>query len=421
MRTPQPSHSILGAEPRRSSCRLCGKGLRLAVDFGRMPLANAFLTREQFASEVFFNLSAGFCEPCSLFQLLEQPKPEQMFHGGYPFFTGSSEGMRRHFSELASRIRKDFLPDGGFITDLGSNDGTFLKNFPQEQYKRLGIEPSANVASAAQAQGIETEISFFDIKISKRIRQQKGGADVFAGTNVLCHIPDLAGTLHAVAHLLNPEGVAIFEDPYLGEVLAKTSYDQIYDEHVYLFSVTALVRACESQGLRLFDAELIWTHGGSLRYSICKKDSKRMESPRVRQFLDSEKKSGMLDFSRYEQFREQCEHSRDLLIETLTALKAQRKRVAGYAATSKSTTVLNYCGITPDLVTFISDTTPEKQGKFTPGTHIPVLPYEHFKSNYPTHALLFAWNHTEEIYAKEEAFVQSGGRWITYVPKVKVS
>lgn len=421
MRTSQSSHPILNADRRKNACRLCGKELRVAIDFGPMPLANAFITAEQFSSEYFFNLAAGFCEPCALFQLIEQPKPEQMFHGSYPFFTGSSEGMRRHFSDLAARIRQDFLPEGGLIADLGSNDGTFLMNFPQDKYRRLGIEPSSNVAAAARAQGVETEISFFDFKLSDRLLQEKGAADVFTGTNVLCHIPDLAGTLDAVRHFLKPEGTAIFEDPYLGEVLAKTSYDQIYDEHVFLFSVTALARACDSNGLRLFDAKRIWTHGGSLRYFICRKESKHGDNPRVRQFLETERKTGMLSYLRYEQFRDQCEHSRDLLHETLTALKAQKKRVVGYAATSKSTTVLNYCGITPDLIEFISDTTPEKQGKFTPGTHIPVLPYDNFKSNYPSHALLFAWNHTEEILAKEQSFEQAGGRWITYVPKVRVS
>ncbi len=422
MRSPaQSSDSVLGAGNKKGSCRLCGTSLRLAVDFGRMPLANAFLKAERFSSEYFFNLSAGFCEPCTLLQLMEQPDPGLMFHSTYPFFSGSSEFMKKHFAELAQSLQKEWFPQGAFVVEIGSNDGTMLQNFPAPKYQCLGIEPSLNTAARARELGIETLPEFFNASLADQVKKTHASADIFIGTNVLCHIPDLNGTLQGIQHLLSPDGIAVFEDPYLGDVLTKTSYDQIYDEHVYLFSVTSLKKLFERQGLRLFDVHPLWTHGGSLRYFVCKKDSTHTNTMRVNEFLEKEKQSGMLDYTRYQTFRKQCEHSRDLLRETLNALKSAGKRVAGYGATSKSTTVLNYCGINSELVEFISDTTPEKQGKFSPGVHIPILPYDHFQTNYPSHALLFAWNHAEEIRGKEKAFERSGGHWITYVPEVRIS
>jgi methylation protein EvaC len=246
-----------------------------------------------------------------------------------------------------------------------------------------------------------------------------GQADVFLAANVMCHIPYIHTIIEGIKILLKPSGVLMFEDPYLGDVLEKTSYDQIYDEHTFLFSLNSIRNLFDQHNMEVVDVEPLTTHGGSMRYVIAFKGSRPI-SARVNQQMEKERVMALHLPETYEHFRGNCEHSRDRLLDLLTDLKASGKRVVGYGATSKSTTLLNYCGITAKLVEFICDTTPIKQGKFSPGAHIPVRPYEEFASDYPNYALLFAWNHAQEIMDKEETFRLSGGKWIVYVPQVRV-
>jgi methylation protein EvaC len=211
----------------------------------------------------------------------------------------------------------------------------------------------------------------------------------------------------------------MFEDPYLGDVIEKTSYDQIYDEHTFLFSLASISHLYGQYGMEVTDVEPQITHGGSMRYVIARKGA-RPVSANVAAQREKEIALGLHQPETYDRFRRNCEQSRERLMALLNKLKAEGKRVVGYGATSKSTTITNYCGITPELVEFISDTTPIKQGKFSPGAHIPVRPYEEFERNHPDYALLFAWNHAREIMEKEDAFRAGGGKWIVYVPKVAV-
>jgi methylation protein EvaC len=235
----------------------------------------------------------------------------------------------------------------------------------------------------------------------------------------MCHIPYLHSVAEGIRLLLKPTGVLIYEDPYLGDIVEKTSYDQIYDEHAFYFSVASVSYLFGAHGMEVVDVAPQSVHGGSMRYVIAHKGS-RPVSQAVERQRAKERSLGLHQPSTYKQVSRNIERSRDELMRLLRELKRQGKRVVGYGATSKSTTVTNYCGITPDLVEFISDTTPIKQGKFSPGVHIPVKPYAEFASRYPAYALLFAWNHGEEIMGKEGAFVAAGGKWISYVPKVAV-
>jgi methylation protein EvaC len=260
---------------------------------------------------------------------------------------------------------------------------------------------------------------FFDRKFADKIVAEHGHADVMLAANVMCHIPDLPGVAAGAARLLEPDGVFIFEDPYLGDMIAKTSYDQIYDEHVFIFSATSISRAFAPHSLELVDVAPQVTHGGSMRYTLARKGS-RPPSPKVAEQLAKERAQGLDRQECYLQFKQNCETSRSRLMATLEAVRKDGKRVVGYGATSKSTTVTSYCGITPDYVEFISDTTPIKQGKLSPGAHIPVKPHAEFARAYPDFALLFAWNHAAEIREKEQAFLAAGGQWIVYVPEVKI-
>jgi methylation protein EvaC len=285
--------------------------------------------------------------------------------------------------------------------------------------RHLGVEPSTNVAEVARNRGINTLSAFFDRELADAIVAERGRADAVLAANVMCHIPDLSSVAAGVQRLLKPDGVFIFEDPYLGDMIAKTSYDQIYDEHVFIFSANSVRRAFAPFELELVDVVPQLTHGGSMRYTLAPKGSRR-PSQKVDEQLAKETALGFDRPETYLQFKTKCENSRAALMQTLERARGQGKRIVGYGATSKSTTVINYCGITPAHVEFISDTTPIKQGRLSPGAHIPVKPYDEFVRHYPDYALLFAWNHATEIREKETSFVAAGGRWIVYVPEVAI-
>lgn len=403
------------------NCLACDSGVEPFVSFGRQPLANGFLAPEDFANEYFFELAAAFCPRCAMVQLVEQPAPEAMFHDAYAFFSGTSRLMAVHFASLAREVIEKYLTGkkDPFVVEIGCNDGILLRHFADEGIRHLGVEPSANVAAAAEKAGVRTLTKFFNAETARSIVATDGQADVFLAANCMCHIPFIHSIIDGITTLLAPSGLAIFEDPYLGDVLEKTSYDQIYDEHVFLFSAHSVRAAFAPHGMELVDVAPQGTHGGSMRYYLARRGV-RSASDAVTRLLAREETMGIHRSETYARFRRNCEASRDALLALLRGAVRETKRIVGYAATSKSTTVINYCGITPELVEFIADTTPLKQGKFSPGMHIPVLPYERFKERYPDFALLFGWNHAAEILAKEKAFVDAGGRWITYVPRVEI-
>jgi methylation protein EvaC len=294
-----------------------------------------------------------------------------------------------------------------------------LRNFAAADIRHLGIEPSANVAEAARLKGVRTISEFFDEELATRILATDGPADVVAGANVMCHIPYIHSVFAGVKKLLKPRGVLVFEDPYLGDIVEKTSYDQIYDEHAFYFSAASISFLASRHELELIDVLPQKVHGGSMRFVLGHRGAYSI-SPAVDRLCEKEAALGLASPETYAKLRRNIEASRDELRVMLEEFSRAGSRVAGYAATSKSTTVTNYCGLTPRLVEFISDTTPIKQGKFSPGAHIPVRPYEEFKANYPDYGLLFGWNHAEEIMAKEQAFRAAGGKWIVYVPRVQV-
>ena len=396
-------------------CRTCQNSITPFMTFGQMPIANGFLTPGQYADEYFFELQPAFCGECYTFQIVDQPPPEMMFHDKYAFFSRTSKFMQRHFKEYADWvIQKHLKGDDLFVVEIGSNDGIMLENFANHGMRHLGVEPSANVAEEARKHGVNTVVKFFGEETASEIVAEYGQADALLAANVMCHIPDLASIARGADILLKQDGVLVFEDPYLGAMIEKVTYDQIYDEHVYIFSALSVEKLFSIYGFELIDLLPQHTHGGSMRYVLARKDV-RTKSPSVSKIMKTEKAAGLHLPETYEKFKINCKTSKDHLIKILNDERAAGRRVVGYGATSKSTTILNYCNIGPDLVEFISDTTPIKQGKYSPGMHIPVKPYEAFVENYPDTALLFAWNHQTEIMEKEEVFASKGGRWITHI------
>lgn len=402
------------------TCLICENLIEPFMSFGKMPLANGFLTPEDYSKEHFFEMKVAACSKCKLVQLTEQPDRTKMFNDTYAFFSGTSKHMEQHFKGFAEHVLNDFIHSSDpFVVEIGSNDGTMLKNFSQRKIRHLGIEPSVNVANVARERGVKTISKFFDRELASEIVRENGQADAFIAANVMCHIPYLHSVVEGIKILVKPDGIVAFEDPYLGDVIQKTSYDQLYDAHVFLFSVSAINCLFGQHDMEVIEVEPQKTHGGSMRYIIAHKGARPVGSS-VREQLRLEEELGLGQASTYEEFRKRCEKSRGDLRQLLTRLKQEGKRVVGYAASAKSTTVCNYCQITPELLDSICDTTPIKQGRQSPGMHIPVVPYEQFSVSFPDYALLFGWNHYEEIMAKEESFRRAGGKWILHVPHVRV-
>ena len=402
-----------------SKCLISGAETETFISFGKMPIANGFLEPKDYPNEHFFELKVGYCPESKMVQLTELVDREKMFHENYAFFSSTSRRMAEHFRRFAESVRESFFADSAdpFVVEVGSNDGIMLQNFAGAGIRHLGIEPSANVAKVARDKGIDTISEFFDEEVAKKIVAERGQADAFLGANVICHIPYIQSLMTGVKLLLKPKGVMVFEDPYLGDIIEKTSYDQIYDEHAFYFSVNSVEYLVSRHDLEVIDVIRQPVHGGSMRYVISHKGA-RPVSENVRRQKQFEQELGLHEPETYRRFAANVAQSKQELVALLEDLKRRGKRVAAYGATSKSTTVTNYCGIGPELVEYISDTTPIKQGKFSPGTHIPVVPHETFAKDPPEYTLLFAWNHAEEIMAKEQRYRESGGRFVLYVPKV---
>ena len=402
-------------------CLVCDDIFKPFVDFGDMPIANAFSSKIELDDEYTFPMKVGFCAKCKMVQLVEQPDRDKMFHENYAFFSSTSIYMKKHFKKFSdSVIKLQKLKQSSFVVEIGSNDGIMLENFKSANIPSLGIEPSKNVAKVAEAKGIEVISKFFDQTLAENILRSHTKANAILSANVMCHIPYIHSIYDGVKTLLDNEGVFIFEDPYLGEIITKTSFDQIYDEHVFLFSALSVSYIAEMHELELINVEPQITHGGSMRYTIAHKGVKQI-SQNVNNLINKEKEMGLDKESAYMSFTNSIDQIKSDLIDLLTKLKHDGKKVVAYGATSKSTTVTNYFDISPDLVECIYDTTPIKQNKFSPGAHIPVLPYDQFRQSDPDYVLLFAWNHAEEIMKKERNFMGNSRHWITYIPEVRVS
>lgn len=408
-------------KPAPGRCRVCGNDVVEFLDLGRQPLSDAFLTPKDIGHEFFYRLAVGFCADCTMVQLMEEVPRERMFHQDYPYHSSGSSVMREHFAATARRFLETELADADapFIVELGCNDGIMLKTVRDAGVRHLGFEPSGGVGRLAASEGIRVREDFFEERTAADVRDREGTADVIYAANTLCHIPYMDSVLRGVDTLLAPKGVFVFEDPYLGDIVERTSFDQIYDEHFFFFTARSVREMARGAGLELVDVERLPVHGGEVRYTLARAGA-RQPSPAVAALLAEEAERGLADPGTLEAFANRVARHRDDLVALLRRLRAEGRTVAAYGATAKSATVTNYCGIGTELVAFVSDSTPAKQDRLSPGMHLPVVPPEVFAKARPDYALLFAWNHAEEIMRKEEDFARDGGRWILYVPEVRV-
>ncbi len=390
-------------------CKITNKMISPFMSFGKMPIANGFINEDQFSEEFFFEMQVGFNEEISLFQLNDHPKPEKMFNKNYPFFTSSSDYMKNHFRDYSMFVKKFINPDSK-IVEIGSNDGTFLKNFVNDKNRIIGFEPSQNVAEIAKKNKIPTVNEFFNKKSVENLNDFLKKTDLICASNVICHIPNLTELIESVDMLLSKSGTFVFEEPYLGSMFEKVSYDQIYDEHIFMFSASSVSKIFKIFNFVLVDVIPQPTHGGSLRYIIKRKGNE--VSSNVSKIIEYETKIGLDKLSSCLNFKIQCEESKQKILNKINSYKRDGKSICGYAATSKSTTILNYCNINSNHIDYICDTTKEKIGKFSPGMHIPIKNMDYFRKNQTDCVYLFAWNHKKEIFNKEKNFK---GEWFSHV------
>ncbi|WP_248962794.1 class I SAM-dependent methyltransferase [Sphaerisporangium perillae] len=403
-----------------TECRICGGVVEEFLDLGRQPLSDAFPRPADVDAEFFYRLAVGRCVACTMVQLIEEVPRERMFHHDYPYYSSGSSVMREHFTRTAlGFVETELGAADPFFVEIGCNDGVLLRTIAESGIRHLGFEPSTGVAEVARERGVRVRTDFFEESTAVAVREAEGPADVIFSANTICHIPYLDSLLRGVDALLSPGGVFVFEDPYLGDIVEKTSFDQIYDEHFYLFSVRSVQTMAERFGFELVDVERLPVHGGEVRYSLARAGA-RQPTPSVAQMLAQENAQGLAEPEVLQGFASSVSRIRDDLAGLLRSLRENGKTVVGYGATAKSATVTNFCGIGPDLVSYVCDSTPAKQHRLSPGAHIPVRPSEAFAASYPDYALLFAWNHAGEIMAKEEQFREAGGQWILYVPEVRV-
>lgn len=389
------------------------KNDKFLMSFGQMPIANNFIEKENFGDEFFYEMKVGFNDEYSLFKLLEHPKPEQMFNSKYPFLTSSSKYMVEHFKKFYEFILNNYIEnENEKIIEIGCNDGSMLNNF-SSKHNCLGFEPSTNIAKIAQDKKLNVIANFFSCNYLEA-KSYINNTKIIYAANVICHIPDLNQLITDIDKLLNKKGLFIFEEPYLGSMVSKTSYDQIYDEHVYIFSVSSVKKIFNKFGFELINVLPQTTHGGSMRYIVARKGEYQIEkNVELNEQIEINQKivshDGLLNF------KNKCNESKAKIIDMLNRFKEKGKLVSGYAATSKSTTILNFCQIRDDLINCIYDTTPDKIGKYSPGVHIPIVDYKEFQKKYPDVVYLFAWNHKNEIFNKEKKFIENGGEWFSHV------
>ena len=385
------------------------------LDLGKHPIANAFVNEEDFNGEFFFNLKVCWNEETKLVSIKNFVEPEKIFNEDYPYNTSNSFPMIQHFKDTANMLKDEFKPTK--VLEIGSNSGPFIENYDTDS--SICVEPCSNFAEVTEEMGYKTYAEFWTTELAKKIIKEDGYRDLIYAANCICHIHDLDDAFKAVKKLLSPSGVFVFEDPSLLRILERGSYDQIYDEHPHIFSVTALSNLLRRNGLQIFKVDNLSVHGGSNRIYACHMDS-CMVGDSVRYNLQKENTFGISRFETYEIFANRVNGSKKKLVDLLEKLKSDGKKIMSIGATAKSTTVFNYCGIDSKFIDVITDTTIDKQGKFSPGMHIPIVSREDINILDYDYVYLGAWNFKDVIANKEREFVENGGKFITHVPEVMV-
>ena len=404
-------------------CRFCQTQLRHTfVDLGMSPLSNAFLNPEQLdKKEPFFPLHAYVCEQCFLVQLEEFEQPEEIF-SDYAYFSSYSESWLDHARQYTEMMIERFsLNSSHQIIEIASNDGYLLQYFKENNIPVLGIEPAANVADVAIKKGIETRIQFFGKETASALRSESICGDLILGNNVLAHVPDLNDFVAGLKIASAKGGIITMEFPHLLNIIKEHQFDTIYHEHFSYLSLYTVEQVFNKHQLKIFDVEQIQTHGGSLRIFCCHEEDNTQEiSPRVNEIKQLELNSGLDQLDTYLDFTDKVQQTRQSLLDFITKAKEQNKAIVGYGAPAKGNTLLNYCNIKTDFIDYTVDRSPHKQGKFLPGTHIPVYPVERINETKPDYILILPWNLREEIAQQLEYTNEWGCKLVLPIPETRI-
>ncbi len=407
----------------KASCRFCGTTLsHTFVDLGMSPLCESYIRPDQLAEmEPFYPLHAYVCGQCFLVQLQEFVTPDEIFTE-YAYFSSYStswvEHARRYAEMMIARFR---LGPTSKVMEIASNDGYLLQHFVARGVPVLGIEPAANVAKVAIEKGVSSIVRFFGRQSAAEIAAEHGRPDLLLGNNVLAHVPDINDFVGGMKFLLAPHGVITMEFPHLARLIADNQFDTIYHEHFSYLSFVTVERIFAHHGITLFDVEELPTHGGSLRiYGRHSENAALAVTGRVRELRQREIDDGFLTLERYRRFDEQVKATKRKLLTFLIDAKQRGKKVVGYGAPGKGNTLLNYCGIRADFLDFTVDANPYKQGKFTPGTRIPILAPEKIGEARPDYVLILPWNLKDEIGAQAAYIREWGGKFVVPIPEVTV-
>lgn len=401
-------------------CRACdSSNLLLFLQLGPTPVPNGFLKAyHRHKAEKFYPLDVCFCQDCGLVQLAHVVSPKVMFKN-YVYIPSTSETMRTHFASLARQaIKATNARQGDLSLDIGSNDGTLLKSFRALGMRVLGVDPAENLAKKANLEGVKTICSLFTKDLAGKIKKAYRPAKIITATNVVAHVHDLHDFLAGIKTLLADDGLFIAEFPYLIDLIEKVEFDTIYQEHLSYFSITPFENLLKKHGLYLIDVQRLPVHGGSVRVFVSKK-SKNLKS-RVKKLLQLEKKKGILGPQTYLKFRRKVDKVRHELVQLLWRLRLENKQIVGYGASAKGNIILNYCRIGPETLDYIVDSIPYKQGKFTPGMHIPIFPESKLLKDQPDYTLLLAWNFAQEIMEKQAEYRKKGGKFILVIPRLTI-
>ncbi|MGB8768996.1 MAG: class I SAM-dependent methyltransferase [Candidatus Korobacteraceae bacterium] len=404
-------------------CRFCGAELRQTfIDLGMSPLCEAYPSADDLNhGEVYYPLHAYVCSQCFLVQLEEYESEENIF-SDYPYFSSYSDSWLRHCENYCDKMMKRLaLNETSFVVEVASNDGYLLQYFVERNVPVLGIEPAANVANVAIEKGVPTLVRFFGAQLAEELAAEGRCADLVLGNNVLAQVPDLNDFVEGLKTLLKPEGVLTLEFPHLLRLIECNEFDTIYHEHFSYFSMLTTVRILEEHGLRVFDVEELTTHGGSLRVCACRNESKTHSTePSVRKVIEDEESAGLNSAEGYKKFGKQVKQAKFALVDFLLKAAREGKSVAGYGAPGKSATLLHYCGIGKDLIEYTVDRSPHKQGRFLPGSHIPIYHPDRIRDTKPDYVVILPWNLKDEIMQQLQFIREWGGRFVVPIPEVAV-
>jgi methylation protein EvaC len=394
------------------------------IDFGKVALAGGFLRSDQFAEESYYPLRLFFCSDCFAVQVIDKVDAEVLFKD-YFYFSSSIKTLREHFSEYAKEVTTRFLkPESSTVIEFGCNDGVLLRPLADQNIKNvIGVDPATNIISTINDNRIKIINDFFTENVAKNIISTYGQADLVVANNVYAHIPDIKGITRAVHDVLSNDGVFIFEVHYLGKVINEFQYDMIYHEHLYYYSLLSAIKHFERYEMIVFDVKSVAVHAGSMRFYVCKKGSKHDStiSPAVEALLEEELANGFHLSETFVRFASDVAERKAMLMALLTKLKKEGHSIAGYGASGRANTMIQYCGINSNHLDYMIDDAPAKLGFFTPGSHFKICPSTILdQPNPPDFLLIFAWSFLKEIRTRSKSYINSGGKMIIPLPDVEI-